>query len=46
MNLSLIGEGAQAYPFAFIHVSLVAHKYLIDIIRGMLLNVPDPVPYI
>lgn len=32
------------YPFALIHVSFVSHQYFVDIIRGMLFNVPDPVP--
>lgn len=34
------------YPFALVHVCFVAHQYFVNIIRRMLLNVPDPVPYV
>lgn len=34
------------YPFAFIHVSFVTDQYFVDIIRGMLLYVLHPVPYV
>lgn len=37
-------EGVRTDPFAFIHVSLVTHQYLVDIVRSMLLNVADPIP--
>jgi hypothetical protein len=33
-------------PLTLIHISLVANQDLVDIVRGMLLNVPDPVPYV
>jgi hypothetical protein len=32
------------YPFAFIHISFVAHQYLVNIVRSMLLNVTNPIP--
>jgi hypothetical protein len=31
------------YPFTFVHISLVANQYFVDIIRGMLLDIPNPV---
>ena len=31
------------YPLAFVHIGLVANQNFVDIIRGMLFNVPNPV---
>lgn len=31
------------YPFALVHICLIANQNFVDIIRGMLLNVPNPV---
>lgn len=36
----------NAYPFAFIHVSLISHQNLVDIVRCMLLNITNPIPYV
>jgi hypothetical protein len=31
------------YPLAFVHIGLVANQNLVDVIRGVLFNVPNPV---
>jgi hypothetical protein len=36
-------EFVDVYPFTFVHISLVANQYFVDIIRGVLLDIPNPV---
>lgn len=34
----------NTYPFALIHISLVTHQDLVDIVRSMLFDVTNPIP--
>ena len=36
-------ESLIYYPLALIHVNFVTHQYFVDIVRSMLLNIPNPV---
>jgi hypothetical protein len=36
-------ELIDVYPFTFVHISLVANQYFVDIVRGVLLDIPNPV---
>lgn len=40
------GGCLDQYPFTLIHISLVAYQNFVHIIRGMLLDVAYPIPYV